>query len=163
MKDKFWAYKVDPKERSIQHLELSQKNWFDEMKEIGGFRLLERYRVSKHPIVEWWGDEEGRFNEDNLCFDYKFIIYYKRNANEGGLMMPYSIHAANNLNNNDFEKSTDWDIKSMEFVGTSFFIGPTINDRVQSIQMNVGEFASCIEFGFKKASLPDVSFELIDE
>ena len=77
MKDKFWAYKVDPKERSIQHLELSQKNWFDEMKEIGGFRLLERYRVSKHPIVEWWGDEEGRFNEDNICFDYKFIIYYK--------------------------------------------------------------------------------------
>ncbi len=161
MKDKFWAYKVDPKERSIQHLELSQKNWFDEMKEIGGFHLLERYRVSKHPTVEWWGDEEGRFNEDNLCFDWKFILYHKRNVNEGGLMIPYSIHAANNLDKN--MNHIDWDIKSAEFVGTSFFIGPTINDRVQSIQMNVGEFASCIEFGWKKASLPDVSFRLVDE
>lgn len=134
MIDKSWVFYVNPEQRIIQHMALGHLTWFEEMKSIGDFRLLERLNVMSHPHTEWWGDEEGLLKNDQSFFRFSYNINLLNDVQS-----PYNPSVAHAFDHIE--------TRSFSFCGPSFFIGNTEReDRPQSVQMSIGEFASCIEF-----------------
>ena len=154
--DHFFCYMVDPFERIIQHIQLSNKHWFQEMKQLGNYKMLERHHVLNAPHCEWWGDEEGRLKEKTCYFSFT--------TNENLINDVISPHNPNKL---AFMKKEDIEhrikVNTNVFCGISFFTGNTVNEfRPQSVQLRLGEFANCIEF-YREDWKPDeaVDFKIV--
>ena len=156
--DHFFCFMVDPKERIVQHLQLSNKHWFQEMKQLGDFKMLERHQVLNNPHCEWWGDEEGRLKDNPCYFSFATEINLMND-----IVRPHDANRLSFMNTNNVEH--DIEVRHHTFCGVSFFTGNTENEfRPQSVQLNLGNFAKCVEF-YHEGYQPDeeVSFVLMKE
>ena len=152
-----YTYFVDPKKRIIQHRQINQKNWYEEMRSKIGCRLIETHKVLDNPPVRWFGDEEGLLKDEGERHFFTFstvenLSTGQRIFNNTRIIKKYR---------ETYSEPIVW-----EFCGPAFFCGyydAEDEEKVSSVQLHLWEFAQCIEFmheGFQVE--PTVEFQLID-
>lgn len=152
-----YTYFVDPKNRIIQHRQISQENWYEEMRSIIGCRLIETQRVLDSPQVRWFGDEEGMLKSEEDRFFFQFSTV--ENLSTGRRIF-------NNTRIIKKYREAYSDPIVWEFCGPCFFCGyydGEDEEKLKSIELHLWEFAQCVEFMHEGYQVePMVRFEVLD-
>ena len=135
-----YTYFVDPKERIIQHRQISQDDWYEEMRSTIGCRLIETVKVLDAPETRWYGDEEGLLKDEEERYFFKFSTV--QNLSTGKWVI-------NNTRMMQKYKEAWSEPMYWEFCGPSFFTGclhTEEEETVDTVGLHLWQFAQCIEF-----------------